>query len=286
MENPLSQHERRAASYIAGAMLSHPGLVRAQNEDAVLYCVPRPEDPSARLGVLALVADGMGGHAAGEVASAIAARTIRLLYYQQDGPVPSALARAFEVANQLIYEQSAKNPDYDGMGTTCTALVMRDEHVWLAHVGDSRAYIVRNGEIHQLSNDHSLVASLVRDGTMTLAEAASSPEKNVILRALGTKVSVEPQVWNEGLRFHAGDVIVLCSDGLTDLVDDATIAATVSRRAPFEACQALVDAALSAGGRDNISVGVFGITAAAPLPAKRERPTRTTNVRALLGEQP
>lgn len=270
---------------IAGTMLSHPGLVREQNEDSVLYCVPRPEDPNRRRGALALVADGMGGHAAGEVASAIAARTIGLLYYQQDRSVPLALAKAFGVANHLIHERSVANSEYDGMGTTCTVVVFRDERVWLAHVGDSRAYIVRNGNIRQITEDHSVVASLVRDGTMTPEDAATSPERNVILRALGTKASVEPQIFKEGLPLHLGDVIVLCSDGLTDLVDDATIAKTVSHLGPPEACQALINAALSAGGYDNVSVGVFGISSELPAQKKTERPTRTIDVKALLGEQ-
>jgi PPM family protein phosphatase len=271
---------------VEGAMLSHPGLVREQNEDSVLYCLPRPDEPGGRLGALALVADGMGGHAGGEVASAIAAQTIKLLYYEEDRSAPLALARAFGAANQLILRRSRENPEWSGMGTTCTAIVLRDARVWLAHVGDSRAYIVRGGDIHQMSEDHSLVAALVRNGTLTPADAAASPERNVILQALGTKPEIEPQIWDEGLPVRPGDAIVLCSDGLTDLVDDATIAATVSRHAPFDACQALIDAALAAGGRDNISVGVFGISAAAPPPPKKERPTRTIELRAGAGEKP
>lgn len=276
-------HTQMVESQIVGAMLSHAGRVREHNEDAVLYCIPHPDDSAAQLGVLALVADGMGGHAAGEVASAIAARTIRLLFYKEYVPVANALANAFSVANRLIYEESARNPDYEGMGTTCTAIVVRDQHLWLAHVGDSRAYIVRGGRIHQVSDDHSLVAALVRDGTMTPEDAATSPERNVILQALGTKPAVEPQIWDEGLPLRDGDTIVLCSDGLSDLVDDETIAATVAGHEPIEACQRLVDAALTAGGHDNISAGVFTLVSKPSRPA-RERPTRTTDVRALLGD--
>lgn len=267
-------------------MLSHPGLVREQNEDSVLYCLPRSDDPGRRLGALALVADGMGGHAGGEVASAIAAQTIKLLYYEDDRPPPATLARAFGAANQLILRRSRENPEWSGMGTTCTAIVLRDDRVWLAHIGDSRAYIVRGGGIHQISEDHSLVASLVRNGTLTPEDAAASPERNVILQALGTKPEIEPQIWDEGLPVRPGDAIVLCSDGLTDLVDDDAIAAAVSGHAPFDACQALIDAALAAGGRDNVSVGVFGISAAIEPPLKKERPTRTIELRAPAREKP
>lgn len=276
-------HMQMVEGHIVGAMLSDVGRVREHNEDTVLYCIPQPNDQIAQLGVLALVADGMGGHAAGEVASAIAGRTIRLLFYKERIPVADALAKAFNVANQLIHEESARNPDYEGMGTTCTAIVVRDQCLWLAHVGDSRAYIVRSGRIHQLSDDHSLVAALVRDGAMTPKDAAMSPERNVILQALGTKPTVEPQIWDEGLPLRDGDTIVLCSDGLTDLVDDKTIAATVAGCEPFEACQRLVDAALTAGGHDNISAGVFRLVSKPSRPAK-EHPTRTTDVRALLGD--
>jgi len=265
-------------------MLSHPGLVREQNEDAVLYCVPRPEDSNADLGVLALVADGMGGHAAGEVASAIAARTIRLLYYQQYRPAPIALAAAFEIANLLVYNESTKNPELEGMGTTCTAIAVRDSHVWLAHIGDSRAYIVRDSNIRQISDDHSLVAQLVRDGAMTPADAATSPERNVILQALGTQANVAPQIWTEGLALRPGDRIVLCSDGLSDLVDDGTIAKAATQLQPFEACEALIKSALSAGGQDNISVGVFQFGSDARVKVPAERPTRVTDVRAVLGD--
>src|SRR5262249_33088605 len=153
--------------------------------------------PSAPLGMLALVADGMGGHAAGEVASQIAAQTIQLLYYQHDQPVPKALAEGLAAANTVIHDHGKAYPDCAGLGTTCTVLVVRDDHAWLGHIGDSRAYLVRDEEIHQLSEDHSLVAQLVRDGTLTPAEAHASPERNILLRALGTQPSAEPLIWTE-----------------------------------------------------------------------------------------
>jgi serine/threonine protein phosphatase PrpC len=268
---------------VNGAMLSHPGLVRELNEDVVIYRVPTADDPVAHLGMMAVVADGMGGHAAGEVASQIAAQTLLLLYYQQDRPVPQALAEGIAAANKVIYEHGRENPECTGMGTTCTVLVIRDDQAWIGHVGDSRAYIVRDGTIHQLSKDHSLVAQLVEDGTLTSEEACVSPDRNVLLRALGTRPTVEPYLWNEGMSLLPSDVFVLCSDGLCDLVDNAQIIEAVTRHAPFEACETLIDAALAAGGHDNISVGVFAVMTQQTAPTAIDRPTRNIDLAALSG---
>ena len=265
-------------------MLSHPGRVRAENEDVVLYRIPTDDDARKR-GMLALVADGMGGHAAGQVASRIAAQTIDLIYYRETGSAADALTHAFNAANQVIIRRSLSDPGCAGMGTTCTALVVQDDSAWIAHIGDSRAYIVRGEAIHQLTEDHSLVAALVRDGTMSADEAAASPERNIILRALGSQPTIAPLIWKEGLPLVPGDVLVLCSDGLTDLVDDATIAATVTARAPHEACETLIAEALLAGGHDNISVGVFLVSPPATPSDAPTRKTRELDIAALLEEQ-
>jgi protein phosphatase len=249
---------------VIGTMSTHPGLVRHNNEDAVVAVLPDADQRAAERGALAIVADGMGGHAAGEVASAIAADTIRRLYYQHDGSPAEALQAAFVAANEAIYRRSTTDPACAGMGTTCTVLALREDGAFLAHIGDSRAYLLRNGYLHQISEDHSLVAQLVRDGVLTEGQAAKSPQRHIILRALGTEPTAEPAVWSQGLPLSPGDVFVLCSDGLTDLVDDGTIGDIVARLEPHEACAALIDAALAAGGNDNVSVGVFAIEAARP----------------------
>jgi Serine/threonine protein phosphatase len=242
---------------VFGAMLTEVGKVRPHNEDTVLHDVPRPDDPRAAKGVLALVADGMGGHAAGEVASDIAARVIDREYYAFDGSIPASLEAAFRAANEAIFTRAQKEDTYRGMGTTCTALVFVAGLVYLANVGDSRAYILRDGAIHQLSQDDSLVGELVRSGAITAEEAHTRPDRNVILRALGTKPQVTVAVWNEGMPLRPGDRLVVCSDGLCDLVDDAHIRDLVADGEPLDASQRLIDAALQAGGHDNISVGVF-----------------------------
>jgi PPM family protein phosphatase len=246
---------------VVGAMQTDVGRVRSSNEDSVAYVAPAPGSPEMRAGYLALVADGMGGHAAGEVASALAAEVVRRMFYSLDFEPPRALKAAFEAANRAIFEQSERDPECKGMGTTCTAVAIRDGKLWLAHVGDSRAYIVRGGEIVQLSDDQTLHAQLVREGVMTQEEAERSPGGNVILQAVGTRREVAPTIWPEGLPLEIGDAIVLCSDGLSNLVSEAELAAVVPDRSPQDSCRILVEAALAAGGHDNISVGVFRIVA-------------------------
>lgn len=259
---------------ISGTMLRHPGRVRAVNEDVVAYVIPGENDPDAARGALALVADGMGGHAAGDVASRMAAETVVRLYYELDGRPADVLARCLGAANRAIYERSLSDPDCAGMGTTCTALAFRDGAAFLAHIGDSRAYLWRDRKLEQISEDHSLVAELVRRSELTAEEAAHSSQRHVIVRALGTAPTSTPSIWRGGMRLLAGDVFVLCSDGLTDLVAASTIGETVARMPPFDACHFLVEAALAAGGTDNISVGVFAIvTDAQPPEPRTTRPT-------------
>lgn len=248
---------------IAGAMLTDVGRVRTANEDAVAYVIPARNDPAANRGCLFIVADGMGGHAAGDVASALAAEVVRRVYYSLQDAVPEALTIAFETGNRAILEHAKANPDCLGMGTTCTALAVHDGKVWLAHVGDSRAYLLRNGKLTQLSEDQTLHAQMIREGIMTKEESKSASGGNVILQALGTSPDVVPAVWGKGIPLVEGDILVLCSDGLWNLVDDATIAQAAMRAAPQEACQELLRTALDAGGYDNVSVGVFSVRAPA-----------------------
>jgi len=259
-----------AGMEIIGAMRTDTGLVRTLNEDSVAWVTPHDDDTANR-GSLALVADGMGGHAAGEVASALAADVVRRLYYDLDGPIPQVLASAFAAANRAIIEYAQEHPECRGMGTTCTVLAFRDSHAWLAHIGDSRAYLLRDRHLIQLSEDQTLVAKLVSEGTITQAEADQSPMHNVILQALGTTSNIKPMIGAKGLPLQSGDVLILCSDGVSNMVPDGKIAEVASRLPPQEACDALIEAALAAGGHDNASLGVFSVaTGATP---KRVEPT-------------
>jgi protein phosphatase len=222
---------------------------------------------------LLIVADGMGGHAAGEVASALAVEVVWQVYFSLQGPVPESLMTAFETANRAILEHGKKTPNCKGMGTTCTALAIHDGQVWLAHVGDSRAYLLRGGKLTQLSADQTLHAEMIREGLMTEEESKTSEGGNVVLQALGTGPDVVPAVWGKGIPLIEGDILVLCSDGLWNMVDDAAIAEIAARAAPREACQNLVGAALEAGGYDNVSVGIFSVR---PPAAPRAEPQTTT----------
>jgi serine/threonine protein phosphatase PrpC len=263
-----------AGIQIIGAMRTDVGKVRTLNEDSVAWVTPHDEDVAKRRGSLALVADGMGGHAAGEVASAMASDIIRRLYYDLDGTIPQVLSKAFLSAHRAILEHAERHPECKGMGTTCTVLAFHGGAAWLAHIGDSRAYILRGHTLTQISLDDSLVAKAVRDGTMTQDEADHSPMHNVILQALGAVPQIKPMIGAHGVPLHPGDVLVLCSDGICNMVSDAKIAEVASRLPPQEACDTLIEAALEAGGLDNASLGIFSVTAAeepkrAPEPSTR-----------------
>jgi serine/threonine protein phosphatase PrpC len=257
---------------IVGAMRTDPGLVREVNEDAVAWITP--QDETAAKGSLAIVADGMGGHAAGEVASALAIEVIQRVYYELNSAVPKVLQKAFAAANRAILTYAEQHPECRGMGTTCTVLAFRDRKAWLGHIGDSRAYLLRKGELRQLSEDQTLVAQLVSEGTITPEEADLSPVQNVILQALGAKAQIEPIIASAGLVLEAGDILVLCSDGLFNMVEEPTIADLAGRLPPQEACDALIEAALAAGGHDNASLGIFIVNAEAEVKKPLEPTTR------------
>lgn len=226
------------------ATATHTGLVRKANEDALF----------ARPPVFA-VADGMGGAQAGEVASDLAARSFEWFVPQTSSP-EEELHRLITRVNGNIHELAVADPARSGMGTTLTAAIVRGQSVTLAHVGDSRAYLLRNGELTQLTDDHSLVGEMLRSGQITPSEAEGHPQRSIITRALGVDPEVEIDTMT--LEWRQGDVFLLCSDGLYSMVPDATITAILSQKGTLDSIAwALVEAANSAGGRDNISVVVF-----------------------------
>jgi len=275
MPNQAAQSSR-GGLVLTGAMLTDPGLVRGANEDAVAYTIPC-EGLAGEISALAVVADGMGGHSAGEIASGIATATIMDMLAGLADPLPAALAARFRVANAAILERAQDDPDCAGMGTTCTAIAFSGQQAFLAHIGDSRAYLLSERVFRQISEDHSLVAALLREGLITPAQAELHPDRNVILQALGTHPGIAPQISQDGFGLGAGDRLLLCSDGLSDLVDEATMVDAITRMTPAAACRRLLDAALLAGGIDNISVGVFAIDAAAP-PTAATRDTRPVEI--------
>jgi protein phosphatase len=223
------------------------GLRRSVNEDCFAL--------AADLG-LYLVADGMGGHTAGQLASRLAtAGTVEALrkLAGTDASLTEKLRYCVAAANRGVFDTAQAKPELSGMGTTLVAVLAGSDRVALAHVGDSRAYLIRAGRIRQLTDDHSLVAELVRRNEISPGAARGHPHRHVLTRALGVRRAVEADLAE--LTPAEGDVIVLCSDGLTGLVEDAEIAAEVESGANLEAtCGRLVDMANERGGEDNITV--------------------------------
>jgi serine/threonine protein phosphatase PrpC len=234
------------------------GRVRENNEDKFDFY--EPEDPTllATRGCFYAVADGMGGAAAGQIASELALKTTISNYY--DSPtddIPTALLEAITVANSTIHNLSVMIPERSGMGTTMSAAVLVEDRVYIGQVGDSRAYLIRDGEIQQVTHDHSWVAEQVRMGGMSEEEASSSPYRNIITRSIGTQDTVEPDVFIEAVV--SGDIWVLCSDGLTGHVEACEILKIAANHPPTESARQLIELASSRGGRDNITVFVISI---------------------------
>jgi serine/threonine protein phosphatase PrpC len=248
------------------AALSDTGRRRFNNEDSYV-CEPP----------LFVIADGVGGAQAGEVASRLAAAALGERRPENQGE--DTLVDLIGEANRRVYERSTSDPDVAGMGTTVTALLVDEaaETIALGHVGDSRAYLFRAGELAQLTDDHSLVGELVRSGRLTPEDAEQHPHRSVITRVVGTEPTVDVDV--ETLRPEIGDIYVLCSDGLTDMLPDTVVAAAVASSeadpGPDAVAEALVAAANNAGGIDNITVIVFEIEDGEPRPIPAE-PDETT----------
>jgi PPM family protein phosphatase len=253
---PLAATAASEPLEVVAAVVTDVGCEREVNEDCGQFVAPEAEEARAAKGVLAVVADGMGGHSAGEVASRTAVETVSRVYYASARAAEAALGEAFEAANRAIYEAAGRDARLRGMGTTCTALVVKDRAAFAAHIGDSRLYLVRGGQIYLMSEDHSVVREMVRRGVLTPDEARRHAEKNVILRALGTQPVAQPATWDAPLAVRAEDRFVLCSDGLSDLVEDEEIRQAAVTLAPEAACARLVALAKERGGHDNITVAV------------------------------
>jgi len=204
------------------------------------------------------IADGMGGARAGEVASGLAAAALQ--ENDVNGTGAERVVALMQAANRSVYERSRRDADVAGMGTTMTVALVENGGVTFGHVGDSRAYVLRDGELEQLTDDHSLVAELVRGGKLSAEEAEHHPQRSVITRALGTDPDVDVDTFT--VLGHEGDVFVLCSDGLTDMVADDEIGAVLSERRESleDAANELVRRANKAGGQDNITVVAFELT--------------------------
>jgi protein phosphatase len=244
---------------IEHATLTNVGVRRSHNQDAHTVLLAADAEHWRDHGHVFLVADGMGAHAVGELASEMACQIIPLTYqkHAHEGIAP-ALERAFTEANASINGRGSQNPEFHGMGTTSTALVLRGEEAWIGHVGDSRAYRIRSGSVQQLSFDHSLLWEKARRQHVRPEDMEGVPT-NVIVRSLGPEPEVEVDVQGPH-PLEAGDAFLLCSDGLSGQVGDAEIGAATSALPPAEACQFLVDLANIRGGPDNITVIIAKVT--------------------------
>ncbi len=237
---------------IVVGQLSDVGKDRDHNEDSYTLLEPVYEEELARKGRYYAVADGMGGHLAGEVASRFAVdQTMREYYANPTADVAQALTEAVKRVNEQLFQKAAADPGKSGMGSTLVAAVLRGNELYVANVGDSRAYVLRNHALRQITRDHSLVAEQVRAGVLTQEQAQAHPRRNVLLRSLGTQLAVEVDVFKESVQ--SGDVIILCTDGLWGQVPDERVARLASQADPQRAVQEMVRLANEAGGPDNIT---------------------------------
>lgn len=231
------------------------GCLRDHNEDSLVVTPP-----------LFAVADGMGGHAAGEVASEIAVRVLSEL--APEHPDVEALGRAIEEANRAVIQAAREGRGRQGMGTTMTAAMLEGERLVIAQVGDSRAYLLHQGKLQQLTRDHSLMADMIEAGQLTPEEARTHPQRSVITRALGSDAHLHPDIYE--INVETGDRLLICSDGLSGMIFDDQIESTLRRvQDPQRCASQLVNEAIAAGGHDNVTVIVADVTGYAEVRRKK-----------------
>lgn len=227
---------------------THTGMVRDNNEDFFVY------DDNLNFFV---VADGIGGHNAGEVASELACSIIldnlKKHYDDYSDKLPLILSKSIEKANKAVYMKSLENDKFEGMGTTITLGILSDNIVYAAHVGDSRMYKLNEGKIEQVTRDHTLVNELLKNGSITTEEARVHPQRNIITKAVGSSEKLIVDIFE--LEVEEGNVLLLCSDGLTDTTTDEEILDIINASSDYDdACERLVNKANNSGGADNITV--------------------------------
>lgn len=245
---------------IATAAASDVGLRRSHNEDSHAV-IPGPEGEQFGGGVLVIVADGMGGTNAGEVASGMAVSVVGRAFFEVTTDDPAkGLHYAIEAANQEIFVEASMRPECAGMGTTCTAVWLKGDRAWVAHVGDSRAYLLRGSDLRSLTMDHSLVAQLVQRKQITPEQARHDPRRNVVTRSVGVAPSVEVDAAAYPDALQSGDTIVLCSDGLHGVVAEEDIARLAAGESLQSSCDELIALANEHGGPDNITVALARVT--------------------------
>ena len=239
------------------AQLSDVGCQRRDNEDSFGIWKPANPDELAHKGILALVADGMGGYEGGREASQIALHSVFEVYEHADGDAQTALLEGLQTAHDRIQEYAGQHPGLVGMGTTCTVVSLIGAQICFAHIGDSRLYLVRGSTIARLTRDDSYVSRLVQAGLINEDEAEHHPQRHILTAALGVGSDLIPDTPERPLALIDGDLLVLCTDGLWGLVNDRELHKVVSAKTPNDACHELVRLARERGGPDNITVEVL-----------------------------
>jgi serine/threonine protein phosphatase PrpC len=242
------------------AGLSDVGCQRENNEDSYLYWEPAADDEFQRKGRLAVIADGMGGHEGGQEASRLAVETVREVYdHTFSGDPQSALLKSFAAAHTRIQDYAEQHPAFQGMGTTCTAAVVRGRQLYFAHVGDSRLYLMRDARVLRLTRDHSYVGRLVESGIVRAEDAEKHPQRHILTAALGAGREVAIDSAEQAVALHEGDDLLLCTDGLWSVVTEEELEAVLTDNTPAESCAALVKLARQRGGPDNITLQVLRV---------------------------
>lgn len=240
---------------IKAVVVSDLGNIRTNNEDMGLFFKIADENVIREKGYILIVADGMGGHNAGEVASKMATEIISREYFnQKNGDVEKNLAKVLALANKNIFEKASSQKAFSGMGTTCTVLVVKDRDIYYGHVGDSRAYIQKGDSIMQITEDHTYVQELVKNGEITAEEAAVHPKRNILTNAMGTKSEMRIDTGKSKYKFDKNDRLLLCSDGLYDYLNDRELKDILAEGELKSAANIMVQQAKARGGHDNITV--------------------------------
>src|SRR5688572_581972 len=276
--SPQAIPERRLV--VRAVLRTDTGLVRSENQDFGSGTTAAEEKVSHPGGRLLIVADGMGGHRGGATASRLAAETVKAQYLgSETADIPTALRDSLLRANARIYSEAQTTPELRGMGTTTSVLAVRNEEGWLAHVGDSRIYRIREDNIEQLTDDHSLVATMVREGLLTAAEAETHPRRNVLQRSMGVAEDVEVDVKGP-FELQEGDTFILCSDGLHGVVKEEEMR-EVARMPIDAAADEFLRRALSRGAPDNVTVIVARVEVYDGTPIEPENIDDTQKLEAI-----
>lgn len=240
--------------------ISDKGKIRNRNEDSFLELNLKNSGNDT---LLLVVADGMGGHNAGEVASKTVVSSIENYFKSEksysENNIINSLKESIEIANKEVLKASSENESLKGMGSTCTALFLKNNQTFIAHVGDSRAFLIREKSIKQLTKDHTVAEQMFENGMITEEELKTSPQRNMLTKAIGVSSDIEVETYGP-FNINSGDCFLLCSDGLTEHVDEDEICSITNTYGPEEACNLLVKIANKRGGSDNITAQIVKIT--------------------------